>query len=183
MNVEAMPSDQPLSLDQLKALDTPFRCAVRQVEPQWIDHNGHMNMAYYNVILDEAAGEFFNAIGLDRTYRKQRNLSTMTAEIHVRYLREMHLGDPVQVSIQMLAADEKRMHFFEEMRHATEGWLSATSENMSLHIDMRARKVAPYPPDIAERVRAVVAAHARLPRPDGAGRKIQMPASANAAAG
>jgi acyl-CoA thioester hydrolase len=173
---------QPLSLDQLKALNSPFLCGVRQVEPQWIDHNGHMNMAYYNVILDEAVGEFFNAIGLDRNYRKQRNYSTMTAECHVRYLREVHLGDPVLVSIVMIAADEKRMHFFEEMRHATEGWLSATSENMSLHIDMSVRKVAPYPPDIAERVRAVVDAHAKLPRPDGVGRRIQMPVRANAAA-
>jgi acyl-CoA thioester hydrolase len=175
-------SDQPLSLDQLKTLDGPFLCAVRQVEPQWIDHNGHMNMAYYNVILDDAVGELFTAIGLDRSYRKQRNLSTMTAEVHVRYLREVHLGDPVQVSIVMIAADEKRMHFIEEMRHATEGWLSATSENMSLHIDMSVRKVAPYPPDIAERVRAIVDAHAKLPRPEGVGRRIQMPVRGNSAA-
>ena len=86
----------------------------------------------------------------------------MTAECHVRYLREVHLGDPLQVSIQLLGADEKRIHFFEELRHATEGWLSATSENMSLHIDMSVRKVAPFPPDIAERVRAVADAHARI---------------------
>ena len=54
----------------------------------------------------------------------------------------------------LLGADDKRMHTFEELRHATEGWLSATSENMTLHIDMAARKVAPFPPDIAERLRA-----------------------------
>lgn len=172
----SMPSDQPLTLDQLKALDGPFLCGVRQVEPQWIDHNGHMNMAYYNVILDDAVGDLFRAIGLGYDYRKQRNYSTMTAECHVRYLREVHLGDPVQVSILMIAADEKRMHFFEELRHATEGWVSATSENMSLHIDMSVRKVAPYPPDIAERIQATVAAHARSPRPDGVGRSIAMPA-------
>jgi acyl-CoA thioester hydrolase len=168
-------SQQLLSLDQLKTLPAPFACKVRQVEPHWIDHNGHLNMAYYNVILDESVGDLFSKIGLGRSYLKQRNCSTMTAECHVRYLREVNLGDPLRVSMLILGVDEKRIHFFEELRHATEGWLSATSENMSLHIDMNVRKVAPFPPDIAERLSAVAAAHARAPRPDGAGRRIAMP--------
>jgi acyl-CoA thioester hydrolase len=169
------------TLDELKVLPAPFPCQVRQIEPQWIDHNGHMNMAYYNVILDDAVGDLFRIMGLSLNYRKERNCSTMTAECHVRYLREIHLGDPVQVFIRMLAVDEKRMHFFEEMRHATEGWVSATSENISLHIDMSVRRVAPFPPDIAERIRAVVDGHARLPRPDAAGRRIALPDRAQVA--
>jgi acyl-CoA thioester hydrolase len=90
-------------------------------------------------------------------------------------LREVHLGDPVQVSVYLIAADDKRIHTFEELRHATEGWLSATSENMTLHVDMGARKTAPFPPDIASRIRAIVEAHSAVPRPDGIGRRIAMP--------
>ena len=75
----------------------------------------------------------------------------------------------------MLGADDKRLHTFEELRHASEGWLSATSENMTIHIDMNARKTAPFPPDIRERIQAVAAAHAALPRPEGVGRKVAMP--------
>jgi acyl-CoA thioester hydrolase len=93
----------------------------------------------------------------------------------VRYLREIHLGDPVQVSILIVAADEKRLHTFQELRHASEGWLSATSENMSVHIDMTQRKTAPFPADIRARIKAVADAHAALPRPDGIGRSIGMP--------
>ena len=171
-----------LSLDELKALPAPFKCSVMQIEPAWIDYNGHLNMAYYNVIMDRSIDELFAAMGMGPDYLKARNGSTMTAECHVRYVREVHLGDPLQVSITVIAADEKRIHFFEELRHATEGWLSATSENMSLHIDMSVRKVAPYPPDIADRVRAIVDAHAKLPRPDGVGRRVQMPVPATAAA-
>src|SRR3954453_16060712 len=101
--------------------------------------------------------------------------STFTAEFQVRYVREIHLGDPVQVSVYLLATDEKRIHTFEELRHATEGWISATSENMTVHIDMNARKVAPFPPDIQARICAVVEKHATVPRPEGTGRKIAMP--------
>ena len=134
----------------------PFLSSVMQIEPQWIDYNGHLNMAYYNVMFDRAIDEMWLQLGIGPGYMKERHGSTFTAECHVRYLREIHLGDPVQISVYLLAADEKRLHTFEELRHATEGWLSATSENMTLHIDMNARKTAPFPPDIRARIEAVV---------------------------
>jgi acyl-CoA thioester hydrolase len=153
----------------------PFLSSVMQIEPQWIDYNGHLNMAYYNVMFDRAIDELWLQFGIGPTYMKARHGSTFTAECHVRYLREIHLGDPVQVSILLVAADEKRLHTFEELRHATEGWVSATSENMSMHIDMNARKTAPFPADIRARIEAVAAAHSTIPRPEGIGRKIAMP--------
>jgi acyl-CoA thioester hydrolase len=154
----------------------PFLSSVRQIEPQWIDNNGHLNMAYYHVMLDRAVDEFWLTFGLGPTYQAERHGSTFTAECHVRYLREINLQDPVQIAIRLIAADEKRLHTFQELRHATEGWLSATSENMSVHIDMTTRKVAPFPPDIQARIREVARVHATLPRPDGLGRAIGMPA-------
>ena len=147
-----------------------------QIEPQWIDYNGHLNMAYYNVMFDRAVDQLWLTLGIGPTYMKERGGATFTAECHVRYLREIHLGDPVEVSVWLLEADDKRIHTFQELRHATDGWLSATSENMSLHIDMGARKVAAFPPDIRERIEAVVTAHSAVPRPEGIGRSVAMPA-------
>ncbi|MCR6735226.1 MAG: thioesterase family protein [Afipia sp.] len=153
----------------------PFLTTVMQIEPQWIDYNGHLNMAYYNVLFDRGIDQMWLELGIGPDYMKERNGSTFTAECHVRYLREVHLGDPVQVSVYLLTADDKRIHTFEELRHATEGWISATSENMTLHVDMNARKTAPFPPDIAARIRDVVAAHNAVAHPDGTGRRIAMP--------
>ena len=153
----------------------PFLSSVMQIEPQWIDHNGHLNMAYYNVMFDRAIDEMWLQLGMGPGYVKERQGSSFTAECHVRYLREIHLGDPVQVSIWLLGADEKRLHTFEELRHAKEGWLSATSENMTVHIDMSVRKVAPFPADIRARIATVAEAHAALPQPEGTGRKVAMP--------
>jgi acyl-CoA thioester hydrolase len=152
-----------------------FLASVMQIEPQWIDYNGHLNMAYYNVMFDRAIDELWLELGIGPRYMRERQGSTFTAECHVRYLREIHLGDPVQVSILLLGADEKRLHTFEELRHAGEGWLSATSENMTIHIDMAARKTAPFPPDVRARIEAVANAHGAIPRPEGIGRKIAMP--------
>jgi acyl-CoA thioester hydrolase len=154
----------------------PFVSSVMQVEPQWIDYNGHLNMAYYNVLFDRAVDEVFELLGCGADYVKQRQLSFFTAEVHVRYLRELHAGDPVRVTLQLLDHDEKRLHYFEQLFHAEQGWVSATSENMSLHVDMAARRTAPVPPEVARRIAQMRAAHARLPRPEAAGRRIAMPA-------
>ncbi|WP_375413737.1 thioesterase family protein [uncultured Bradyrhizobium sp.] len=161
--------------DDLVHRPGPFVSSVMQIEPQWIDYNGHLNMAYYNVMFDRAIDELWLRLGIGPGYMKARNGSTFTAECHVRYLREIHFGDPAQVSILLLAADEKRLHTFEELRHATEGWLSATSENMTIHIDMETRKTAPFPPDIRARIDAVADAHRAVARPAGIGRKVAMP--------
>jgi acyl-CoA thioester hydrolase len=161
--------------DDLLRQPVPFLSSVMRIEPQWIDYNGHLNMAYYNVLFDRAIDELWLKLGIGPEYMKARHNSTFTAECHVRYLREIHLDDPAQVSILLVAADEKRLHTFKELRHATEGWLSATSENMTIHMDMDARKVAPFPPDISARVQALAEAHRPISRPEGIGRKIGMP--------
>ncbi|CAN5142254.1 thioesterase family protein [soil metagenome] len=153
-----------------------FLSSVMAIEPQWIDYNGHLNMAYYNVLFDRAIDELWLEFGMGPDYMATRGGSTFTAECHVRYIREIHLDDPAQISVLVVAADDKRIHTFEELRHATEGWLSATSENMSLHMDMNARKVASIPADIRTRIDAMAAAHRPLPRPEGLGRSIGMPA-------
>jgi acyl-CoA thioester hydrolase len=161
--------------DKVLLPPAPFLSSVMQIEPQWIDYNGHLNMAYYNVMFDRAIDELWVQFGIGPEYMKTRNGSTFTAECHVRYLREINLGDPVQVWVLLVEADEKRLHTFQQLRHATEGWLSATSENMSIHIDMAARKTAPFPLDIRARIETVMKAHNSVTRPEGIGRKIAMP--------
>jgi acyl-CoA thioester hydrolase len=156
----------------------PFVSSPMRVERQWIDYNGHLNMAYYNVLFDRAVDEAYELIGIGFDYLRRHNHSTFTAEAHVRYLRELHEDDPVRVTFHLLDFDRKRIHYFEQLFHAEQGWLSATSENMTLHVDMAAKKVAPFPDTIMRRLAAMKAAHARLPRPEGLGRRIAMPARA-----
>ncbi len=157
------------------ALAAPFVSSVMRVEPAWIDFNGHLNMAYYNVLFDRAVDEVYEPLGLGLNYVETRRHSTFTAEVHLRYLRELHADDPVRVTFQLLDFDAKRLHYFEQLFHAEEGFLSATSENMVLHVDMNAKRAVPFPADVAARLARMKAAHATLPVPDGAGRRIAMP--------
>jgi acyl-CoA thioester hydrolase len=157
------------------AFFAPFVSSVMKVEQDWIDYNGHLNMAYYNVLFDRAVDEAYELLGCGLAYLEQTRHSTFTAEVHIRYLRELHAGDPVRVTFQLLDFDAKRIYYFEQLFHAQEGWLSATSENMTLHVDMTAKKTAPFPNFLVARLARMKAAHAHLPVPDGVGRRIAMP--------
>ena len=53
----------------------------------------------------------------------------------------------MRVTFQLLDYNSKRMHYFEQLFHAEEGWVSATSENMSLHVGMAAKKTTPFQPE------------------------------------
>jgi acyl-CoA thioester hydrolase len=153
----------------------PFVSSVMHVEPGWIDYNGHLNMAYYNVLFDRAVDEAYDLLGIGAGYVGGARRSLYTAEVHIRYLRELHAGDPVRVTFQLIGHDAKRLHYFEQLFHATEGWVSATSENMALHVDMDTKKTAAFAAPAAARLVQMAAAHAMLPRPEAAGRRIAMP--------
>jgi acyl-CoA thioester hydrolase len=157
------------------AYPTPFVSSVHAIENQWIDYNGHFNMAYYNVLFDRAGDEAFEAIGLGADYVKRTNCSFFTLEVHVTYLRELNAGDSVRVETQFLDYDEKRIHYFEQMRHAKDGWVAGTSELIVIHVDMNLRKSARFPPDVFANIKAMREAHAVLPVPSQVGHKIGIP--------
>jgi acyl-CoA thioester hydrolase len=156
-------------------MPSPFIASIQKVEDQWIDYNGHFNMAYYNVLFDRAGDEAFAAVGLGPDYVKARNASFFTLEAHVTYLRELHAGDPVKVTVQFLDYDSKRVHYVQEMFHAIEGWRSAVTENIVMHVDMTAKKSMPFPADVVEKIKLMHEAHQGLPIPPQVGHKIEIP--------
>jgi acyl-CoA thioester hydrolase len=155
---------------------TPFDHYKGEVLPEWIDANGHMNLAHYVVLFDYATDALFDAIGIGRAYKDATNHGTFVAETHNLYERELLVGERVRVATQILGADGKRLHLAHEMFICKSGQRAATQELMYLHIDLSARRVVPWLPAARERVDAASAAHSRLAKPDWAGRHIAMPA-------
>ena len=148
-----------------------FECRREHVRDEWIDYNGHFNMGYYGVLFDICGDDAFEAMGLGEDYLKT-GFSFYTLEAHITYLQEMHAGDPVKVMFRLLDYDGKRIHYFKEMYHADEGWMSATLEGICMHIDMSITKSAPWPADVLEKIKAMHEAHRVLPLPPQVGHKI-----------
>jgi acyl-CoA thioester hydrolase len=157
------------------SIPAPFERFEGEVLPEWIDYNGHMNLAYYTVLFDQATDLLFDALGLGLDYRRETQMGTFVAETHNRYERELLVGARVRVATQIVAADDKRLYLAHEMFALAGGQRAATQELMFLHVDLALRRAVPYPEDLRARVAAAAAAHAVLPHPDWLGRRIAMP--------
>ena len=153
------------------AFDAPVVAPARGLDPAWLDYNGHLNMAYYNVLFDKAVDHVFALIGCGPGYLAARNMSFFTVEAHVCYVRELKPDAKVQTSSQILDFDARRIHLFQELKHV-DGWLSATSETLLVHVDMAGPRAADMPEDVLARVAAMAQAHESLPPPGRAGRSV-----------
>lgn len=129
--------------------------ASGRVRPEWIDQNDHMNVAYYVLAFDLAIDDLWARLGITRDYIQNARGSTMAAESHLTYKREMLRDDPYVVTTELLAFDSKRLHHFQRMYHAEGGYLAATAEWMTLHVNLDRRKVAPWAPSILAELEAV----------------------------
>jgi acyl-CoA thioester hydrolase len=142
------------------------------VLPEWIDYNGHMNVAYYVLAFDNATDHLLDSLGLGQNYIETKNSSFFVVEAHVNYLAEVVEATPLRFTIQMLDHDDKRLHFFTRMYHREEGFLAATSEWLGVHIDMDKRRSSAMPDEARLKLAALKADHANIPRPDQAGRSM-----------
>lgn len=127
------------------------------VMPEWIDYNGHMNVAYYVLAFDGATDHFIARIGLDEAYRKEKNASIFVSEMKVNYRQELLEGDPIRIRTRVLDRDDRRIVLFHEMYHGKEGYLAATNEVMCVHVDLIGRKSCPYPESMVTRLDEIAA--------------------------
>jgi acyl-CoA thioester hydrolase len=157
-------------------IPAPFDRYRGEVAPEWIDLNGHMNLAYYTVLFDYATDLLFETIGIGKQYKRATNHGTFVVETHNLYEQELLVGEQVRVVTQILAADHQRLHLAHEMYRLTDNRRGAAQELMFLSIDLNLRRVVPFLPIVRNNVIAAAAAHTDLPRPAWVGRRLAMPA-------
>ena len=138
-----------------------------RVEPEWIDYNGHLNMAYYVVIFDRATDGLIARVGLSG--EPGAGATIFALETQVRYLAEVPADAILTCETSVLGVDDKRLHSWQVLRHA-DGRVAATSENLHLHVERRedGPRVAAFAPDVRSSLERM-----RMPAmPEGAGRRI-----------
>ena len=144
------------------------------VKPEWLDANGHMNVAYYILAFDQGVDALWDQFGITDEYINSTRGSTFAVECHVTYQRELHEGEPFIVTSQILGYDEKRIHQFQRLYHAEKGFLAATAEWMNLHVSLESRRVSPWPGDILDNLGELAKRQAGQEKPAEAGKKMSI---------
>ena len=134
------------------------------IRPEWIDYNGHLQDAYYALIVSKAIDALMDRVGLDAAYRARTAGTLYTVEMHLHFLQEVKQADTVVVNVRLLGVDQKRMHTAFEIERAGHPEVAATAEVMLLHVRQEANRVrsAPFPAEVAARLAELAAASARL---------------------
>ena len=162
-----MPGFAELPLGDGESPPTVHRGTVLR---EWIDYNGHFNLAYYMVAFDHGTDAFWDAFGLDDPYRARTGTSTYALESHVTYRRELREGDPFRITSVLLDFDAKRIHYFHRMYHDTENYLAATNELLFINVDVAHSRSTPFAADMQETLGRIREAHRRLEVPAESGR-------------
>lgn len=149
--------------------------------PEWVDYNGHMNVAYYVLVFDHATDAVLDYVGLGADYRAASGCSVFVAEAHVTYEREVRAGDPLRIDSRLTAVGGNRFILFHEMYGNGDRERAAANEVLCVHVDMGRRRSAPLPSAAMEQLERLAGDHSRLPRPIGAGRAIALNAGRPAA--
>lgn len=140
------------------------------VTEDWVDYNGHMNLAFYVLIFDRGTDGFLESIGMTEEHREATGSSVFVAEAHVNYHAEVMAAESVSVTSRVIDYDPKRLHLYHEMH--TAGGIAASNELMILHVDLNTRRVGPFPGPVIERLSKIAERDMSVPRPADSGRSI-----------
>jgi carnitine 3-dehydrogenase len=150
-------------------LDQPLVTVARAIPLDWTDYNGHMNEARYLQAFGDATDRLMALVGCDADYIATGG-SYFTAETHIRHLDEVHAGARIRVETQVLSGAGKKMHLFHRMYEGDRE--IATGEHMMIHVSLETRRASEPGQAVAALLGQVVAAHAKLPQPEGAGKAV-----------
>ncbi len=143
-----------------------------KVEPEWVDYNGHMNLAFYVLAFDKATDNFYDQLGIGLDYRAREDSSMFTLGINVDYRREVFAGDELLMSTQLLEVDHKRLRYIHQMYQGGDASAVACNECLAIHVNMTSRKSEPFPALTQTRIDEAMDAHRNLPLPASAGRLL-----------
>ncbi len=155
--------------------DAPYNAPVtlptREVPAEWIDYNGHMNVAYYIMAIDQALDLFLeDELGIGEAHAARVRQGPYALQSHVQFLGELLEGAQFSVAVRLVDCDAKRMHLFIELH--SDGGLAATCEQMLMNVDLETRRSTPYPDWAQARMSAMLEAHSKLERPAQLGASI-----------
>lgn len=139
------------------------------VKPEWIDHNGHMNVAFFVVAFDEATDAVYEEWGLGLEYPQISGCTVFTLGMNVDYLGELFEGDAIRIQTTLIDFDSKRVHYFHRMYKETAAELVATNECLCMNVNLKTRRSQPFPAAVRTSLEAAVAS---ADMPEGIGRTL-----------
>ena len=132
------------------------------IPEEYLDDMGHMNVMWYTHLFDKGVYGAFELMGLNLEYMRAHNSGGFALEAHIRYLREVRVGNKVTIFSRFIARTQRRFHLMNFMYNDSNQDVAATFEVVGAHIDMSIRRMASFPDPIATKLDSLIRDHSSL---------------------
>ena len=155
--------------------DTPIILPEKQVIEDWIDYNGHMNVAFYTLAFDKSLDIFLeDTLGIGETHAFQNKQGPFVLQAHYHYLNEMSLDEKFNVRLLVVDCDKKRMHLCLDIFSLRKNKVIAVAEKVLINVNLEIRKTEHYPLWAFKRLLKLKEIHKNGLFPDVLGKEITL---------
>ena len=96
-------------LEENQKLSLPIKVSKGTVKEDWIDYNGHMNMAYYVQFFEESSDFLLEHIDLGYRYAIEERKGVFVIKCEINYRKEINLHENFIISIEELVCKGKKL--------------------------------------------------------------------------
>jgi len=152
---------------------TPIILPEQEVLNEWLDYNGHMNVAYYTLAFDKSLDIFLeDLLGIGESHAYKNNQGPFVVQAHYHYLNEMRLNEKFHVRLFVVDCDKNKMHLCMEIYSLFQEKVIAVVEQVLINVNLKLRKSEPYPPWAFEKLIKLKNTHKNALLPSAFGKSI-----------
>jgi len=152
---------------------TPIILPEQEVLNEWLDYNGHMNVAYYTLAFDKSLDIFLeDLLGIGESHAYKNNQGPFVVQAHYHYLNEMRLNEKFHVRLFVVDCDKKKMHLCMEIYSLFQEKVIAVVEQVLINVNLKLRKSETYPAWAYERLIKLKNTHKNALLPSAFGKSI-----------
>ena len=130
-------------LDQNQKLSLPTKVSKGTVKNDWIDYNGHMNMAYYVQCFEETSDFLLEHMDLGYRYALDEQKGVFVIKCEINYRKEINLHEDFVISLQELICKGKKLIVGLKMMNK-ESETIADYRILNLNVDLESKKSIPF---------------------------------------
>ena len=130
-------------LKENQKLSLPIAVSQGTVKDDWIDYNGHMNMAYYVQCFEETSDFLLEHMNLGYRYAIEEQKGVFVIKCEINYRKEINLNEDFIISLEDLICKGKKLTVGLKMLNVGSETI-ADFQILNLNVDLQTKKSVPF---------------------------------------
>ena len=130
-------------LKENQKLTLPTAVSQGTVKDDWIDYNGHMNMAYYVQCFEETSDFLLEHMNLGYRYAIEEQKGVFVIKCEINYRKEINLNEDFIISLEDLICKGKKLTVGLKMLNVGSETI-ADYQILNLNVNLQTKKSVPF---------------------------------------